>query len=65
MGQIPWKIKQKCLIEQPYGTIQTENEVKMSHRSGRISFYGTNPLENQTKMSHRTALWDKSNRKLS
>ncbi|PAC37343.1 hypothetical protein CEJ87_02985 [Caldifermentibacillus hisashii] len=30
MGQIPWKIKQKCLIEQPYGTIQTENEVKMS-----------------------------------
>lgn len=63
MGQIPWKIKQKCLIEQPYGTIQTENEVKMSHWIDQTPLYETKTSENQTKMSHRTALWDNSNGK--
>ncbi|AWI12519.1 hypothetical protein CQJ30_10340 [Caldibacillus thermoamylovorans] len=65
MRQKHRKTKQKCLIEQLYGTNQTENEAKLSHRSDQPPLYETKTSENQTKMSHRTALWDKSNRKLS
>ena len=41
MRQKHRKIKQKCLIEQLYGTNQTENEAKLSHRSDQIALFWT------------------------
>ncbi|MCB7078437.1 hypothetical protein LI012_16760, partial [Caldibacillus thermoamylovorans] len=63
MRQKHRKVKQKCLIERLYGTIQTENEAKLSHRSDQTPLNETKTSESQTKMSHRTALWDNSNGK--
>ncbi len=45
MRQKRRKIKQKCLIDQPYGTNQSEIEAKMSHRSDQTVSIGQSVLK--------------------